>query len=113
MPWIEAGEDPGWWWVDVDQLTEDNLAVYSGGETRVLRIAAALLGGRPAHLYRDIPGLDRDYVQLVLAAIAHASGSHEHSGPLVPDPHGRYLAADGARMSISRPGSLYPWPERE
>ena len=51
LPWIRAGEDPGWWWVDVDQLTEDNLAAYSGGETRMLGIAAALLGGRPANLY--------------------------------------------------------------
>lgn len=61
LPWIRAGEDPGWWWVDVDQLTEDNLAAYSGVETRVLGIAAALLGRRPVNLYQDIPGLDRDH----------------------------------------------------
>ena len=111
LPWIRAGEDPGWWWVDVDQFTEDALAAYSGGETRVLRIAAALLGGRPVNLYQDIPGQDRDHVQLVLAAIAHASGSHEHSGRLVPDPEGRYRASDGTRLSFRRLGSLYPWPE--
>ena len=111
MPWIQAGEGPGRWWVDVDQLSEDNLAALSGGEIRILRIAGALLGGRPVSLCQDIPGLDHDHVQLVLAAIAHASGSHEHSGQLVPDPQGRYRAADGNRMGISRLGSLYPWPE--
>ena len=111
QPWIQPGDDPGWWWIDVHQLTEDNFAAVSGGEARLLRIAASLLGGDPVVLYDAVPGLDREHVQLVLAAIAHANGSHEHSGPPVPDPDGRYRTSDGTRMSFPRLGSLYPWPD--
>ena len=89
----------------------DNLAALSGGEARLLRIAASLLGGDPVLLYEAVPGLDREHVQLVLAAIAHANGSHEHSGPPMPDPDGRYRTSDGTRMSFARLGSLYPWPD--
>lgn len=113
MRWVQPGEDPGWWWVDVDQLSANNFAALSGGETRILSIAAALLGGTPVNLYDAIPGLDRDHAQLVLAALAHACGSHEHRGALVPDPEGRYRAVDGTRMRIRRLGSLYPWPRAE
>lgn len=21
QPWIQPGDDPGWWWIDIDQLT--------------------------------------------------------------------------------------------
>lgn len=111
QPWIQPGDDPGWWWVDVDQLTEDNTAALSGGEARLLRIAASLLGGAPVLLYEAVPGLDREHLQLVLAAIAHANGSHEHNGPPIPDSDGRYRTSDGTLMSFPRLGSLYPWPE--
>lgn len=109
-PWVQKGEDPGWWWVNVEQMTEDDFGGVSGGEARLLRIAASLLGGPPVNLYETIAGLDREHVQLVLAAIAHACGSHQHSGDLVPDPDGRYRGADGVRMSFAKLGSLYPWP---
>lgn len=79
QPWVQQGDDPGWWWIDVDQMTEDNYGALSGGETRLLRIAASLLGGPPVDLSRNLAGLDREHLQLVLAAVAHASGSHEHS----------------------------------
>lgn len=111
QPWIQPGDDPGWWWVDVDQFTNDNFGTLSGGEARMLRIAASLLGGATVSLDEAIPGLDRDHLQLVLAAIAHANGSHEHSGPPIPDPEGWYRTSDGTRMSIPRLGSLYPWPD--
>jgi hypothetical protein len=111
QPWIQPGDNPGWWWVDADQLTDDNLGALSGAEARMLRIAASLLAGAPVNLYEAVPGLDRDHVQLVLAAIAHTSGSHEHAGHPVPDPVGRYRTSDGTRMTIPRLGSLYPWPD--
>ena len=44
-------------------------------------------------------------------AIAHANGSHEHNGPPIEDPDGRYRTSDGTRMSFPRLGSLYPWPD--
>ncbi len=110
LPWVQPGEDPGWWWIDVAAMNESSLAGLSGGEARMVRIAASLLGGSPVNLYDAIPGLDRDHIELLLAAIAHSSGSHEHSGPLVPDAQGRFVDQDGVRMSFERLGSLYPWP---
>lgn len=108
-PWVQPTDDGGYF-LDVDQLSEDTISAYSGGEQRVLRIAASLLGGAPVNLYEEIPGLDRKDVELVLAAVAHASGSHHHSGALMPDPNGRYRAADGTRLSFAVLKSLYPWP---
>lgn len=108
-PWVQPTDD-GSYFLDVDQLNADTTGALSGGEQRVLRIVASLLGGAPVNLYEDLPGLDREHVQLVLAAVAHASGSHQHSGDLVPDPEGRYRAADGTRLSFAKLDSLYPWP---
>ena len=76
-PWVQQGDDPGWWWIDVEQMTEDNYGALSGGETRLLRIAASLLDGPPDDLCRNLPGLDREHLQLVLDAIAHAGGIHQ------------------------------------
>lgn len=86
--------------VDVDELLE-GVGAWSGGEQRVVRIAASLLGGVPVDLSEDVPGLDRRNLALVLAAIAHANGSHEHSVI-------RY-GEDGAPQGFERVPSLYPW----
>lgn len=109
-PWVQQGDDPGWWWIDVGQMTEDNYGALSGGETRLLLIAASLLDGPPVDLSRNLAGLDREHAELVLAAISHASGTHEQSGPLIPDPQGRYVGRAGVRMSFQRLDGLYPWP---
>lgn len=53
--------------------------MLSGGETRLLRIAASLLGGPPVDLSSNLAGLDREHLQRVLVAIAHAGGGHEHT----------------------------------
>ncbi len=37
-------------------------------------------------------------------AIAHAGGSHEHSGDLGPDPNGRLVGRDGVRMGFTKVG---------
>lgn len=88
-PWVqELSDDPGHYWVDANQITADTIGIYSSGEQRILRIAAALMNGQPVSLHEAVPGLDRDHLALVLAAIAHAGDSRER--PL---------------------GSLYPWPE--
>ena len=42
--------------------------------------------------------------------IAHAGGSHEHSGDLQPDPDGKWNL-NGVRHGFRRLPSLYPWPE--
>lgn len=109
-PWInESTQNPGRWWIDADLINDDTIGSYSGGEQRTLRIAAALLGGQPVNMYEDIPGLDRNHLDLVLAAVAHAGGSHEHSD-LVPDPNGRMVTSDGGRMAFHKLGPLHSWP---
>jgi hypothetical protein len=102
-------------WVDWEALgrildcdRRSGILAASGGELRVLRIAHSLAAGE---LGATIPGLDRDVTALVLAALAHANGSHEHSGPPPPDPTGRLSdQGSGQRFSFNRLPSLHPWP---
>lgn len=106
-PWVTPLK-AGFCRIDPDGL--NHAGYLSGGERRVLDIVASLVGDeRPVALYDALPGLDRDTVALVLAAVAHANGSHEHSR-IVPDPDGRWARDDGARLDVRRLGSLYPWP---
>ena len=78
------------------------------GEPYMLRIAYSLAANGLAH---TIPGLDRNNLSLVLAAIAHAGGSHNHF-EVRPDPNGRMVLTN-PRKRVSRHslGSLYQWPE--
>lgn len=46
----------------------------SGGENRMLRIAASLAGGIPVGLGEVLTGLDSGNVDLVVEAVRHASG---------------------------------------
>lgn len=77
-PWV-VRESAHRTYIDRDAL-ESHMGMWSGGEQRIARIALSLLGGDPVRLDDDIPGLDRPSLDLVLAALAHANGSHEHSG---------------------------------
>lgn len=83
----------------------EETGAWSGGEQRLVRIAASLLGGPPVDLANDIPGVDRTVLALVLAAIAHAGGSHEHPD-LQFDEHG--IPTYTGRQA----GPLYPWPDQ-
>lgn len=74
-PWIQPLGDS--YYLAADQITEDAIGAYSGGEQRVLRITAALLGGAPVNLHEALPGLDREHAELVGAAVAHAAGRHQ------------------------------------
>lgn len=90
-------------WIDFASIPE-HLDGLSGGERRFLTIAASLGEDVPVVLSDVLPGLDRKNVRLVLAAVAHAAGSHEHSDMIDNE--------DGT-MSIKRLPSLYPWPEEK
>jgi hypothetical protein len=46
----------------------------SGGEQRILRIAASLAHGIPVDLRDALSGLDRRNIQRVTTAVLHASG---------------------------------------
>lgn len=52
-----------------------------------------------------IPGLDRDVLDLVLAAIAHAAGSHQDS--VIPGD------GDDGVLSFERAKSLHPWSKEQ
>ena len=98
-PWLTARED-GKVVLDFDRLN-DEAGAWSGGEQRIVRIALSLVDGE---LGDDVAGLDRDGVSLVLAAIAHASGSHEHGGL-------RYDES-GKPVGLIKHETLYAWPKK-
>lgn len=99
-------------WDVVGQILDGNLdspiLAASGGELRTLRIAHCLARGL---LQETVPGLDRHNADLVLAAIAHANGSHHHSA-LAQVPRGsQYVHSEtGAQVSFTPLGPLYRWP---
>jgi hypothetical protein len=103
QPWIGT-DDSRWVWLEPYQLTGRATAGLSGGERRLLAVVASLAGGRPIDLSDILTGLDRDAAALVCAAVADASGSHEHAD-MVVDP-GR-----GVGFARGRLPSLYPWPK--
>jgi hypothetical protein len=72
-------------------------------ELVVLRVAASLADGHPVDLADVAVALDRRTLGLVLAAVAHAAGSHDHSAP-APAGHG-----PGTDVRL---GPLIAWPAR-
>lgn len=66
----------------------------SGGERRLLALAASIAGERDVNIGESVSRMDRSAVQLILAAIAHAAGTHEHTD----------------FPTHTRLDSLYPWP---
>ena len=65
-------------WIDWDAAItarDNGLLPASGGEDRILRIAASLATGHPVSLRDTIPGLDQRNLNLVTTAIRHA-GQH-------------------------------------
>ena len=52
----------------------------SGGENRMLRLAASLAAGIPVNLRDALTGIDGRGIQLVIQAVLHASGHRPSSG---------------------------------
>jgi hypothetical protein len=52
----------------------------SGGEQRMLRLAASIAGGTPVSLRDTLTGIDHRNVQLVITAVLHASGQRPPAG---------------------------------
>jgi len=92
-------------WPHLGPALAAGVIVGSSGELRVLRPAASIADGQPIDLGDLAAGLDRRALTLLLAAIAHAAGSHDH----------RRLTYDGD--GVARPGDRLPplvaWPLRE
>lgn len=99
-PWSRR-DDAGRVWIDFASIP-GSIAGLSGGERRVLRVAASLATEATAiNLWEEIPGLDRSVVALVLAAIAHAAGVH------VP---GRTIEVVDGSPRVVDVDALYAWP---
>jgi len=100
---------PGWpWmhptvhgqWIDFAAIPEQ-IGGLSGGEQRLVRIASSI--GCPdatVNLGDCLSGVDRPTLHLVLAAVAHAAGSHRHR-EVTTNPNGT--------ITLTTPGSPHPW----
>ena len=69
-------------WPDLDAALRAGHIGGSSSQLRLLRAAASLAEGHPVDLGDLAAGLDRDGLALLLAAVAHAGGSH--GGELPP-----------------------------
>lgn len=109
-PWVHPCDDDwtdrqGWHYIDFEHLPE-HIGGASGGERRFLLFAASLSDrcdlGERERLGDLVSGLDRSKVRLMLAAVAHAAGTHE-GVELIRD-------NDGRPTGYQRVGTLYAWP---
>lgn len=89
-------------WGDLDGALRTGALAGTGVQLRVLRAAASIAEGHPVDLGDLAGGLDRRALTLVLAALAHAAGSHEHR-TAVRD-------ADGVEHPGAPLGPVVAWP---
>ena len=92
-------------WEDLPAALTEGRIFGSSGELRVLRAAASLVDGQPLNLGDVASGLDRRGLSLLLAAIAHAGGSHEHREETFDPDRGITYLGD-------KVPPLMPWPPR-
>jgi len=100
-PWIHYDEIARRPWVDFDEIPELSGGM-SGGQRRLLRIAASLGGTTPIILADEVAGLDRVWTELVSIAIVHAAGFTESTSDVV--------RVDDEQTIISVP-PLAQWPD--
>lgn len=98
--WMKR-EDNGQLWIDFSAIP-DAIGAFSGGEQRLLRIVASIGADSPVILGDELSGIDRDHMELVLAAIAHAAG-YATAGRTIE------MNADG-HPQIVPTQPLYTWP---
>ena len=101
-PWVHPTASGHW--IDFDAIPA-LMGALSGGEQRFLQIVASLSGSdTEVNLGYALAGLDRAHVHLVLAGVAHASGSHEQQVIA--------FRPDGT-ITVARPGTIYRWDQAE
>ena len=88
-------------WTDLEAALADGRIEGSSDQLRILRAAASIADGQPVDLGDIATGLDRRHLQLLLAALSHAGGSHEHGN----------IDAVGHRGDSPPP--LVRWPARD
>jgi hypothetical protein len=89
-------------WPDLEEALAAGRIGGGGSEVRLLRAAASIAEGHPVDLGDLAAGLDRPALTLLLAAIAHAAGSHDHRAPT--------YAVEGTQPSGRRLAPLVAWP---
>ena len=90
-------------WAELDAALAEGRLPGGQEELAVLWVAVGLADGRPVDLADVVVALDRRALGLVLAALAHAAGSHDYHAPA---PAGHGPDAD------VRLGPLIAWPVR-
>lgn len=94
---VDVDDPGGHWaqisWPELDAALRAGRITGSSGQLRLLRAAASLADGQPVDLGDVAAGLDRPNLTLLLAAIAHAGGSHD-----------QVVSLDG------RPAPIVAWP---
>lgn len=98
--WMQATED-GDLYIEFEAIPT-NIGGLSGGEKRFLMLVSSLAGESLISLGDVLPGLDRELMHLVLAAVAHAAGTHEGS---------EFIEAPDGTVNFKRAVTLYAWPE--
>lgn len=86
-PWVHTEASGAW--INFDEIPE-LMGGMSGGEQRLLSIAASIGGAHPIVLGDEIVGLDRQRAELVSIAIIHAAGFTEATSDVVmedDEPH--------------------------
>jgi hypothetical protein len=68
------------WHAAITALVSGDLPC-SGGERRILQLAASLAGGAPVSLRDTVTGLDDHNTARLLAAIRHATGNRADNSP--------------------------------
>jgi len=66
-------------WIDWDaalSALHHGQIPLSGGEQRILQLAASIAEGAPVSLRAAVPGLDNRNLKLLIMAIRHAAGQH-------------------------------------
>lgn len=100
-------EGEGLWahivWPDLEGAVRIGTITGNSSDRQVLQAAASIADGHPVDLGDLAAGLDRHALTLVLAAIAHAAGSHE--------PRSTTHAPDGVPRPGERLPPLIPWPQ--
>jgi hypothetical protein len=97
--WVRQCDRPGWFWLDGERLI--NATSVPGSVRAVFAVAGSLVSGAPlTDLDSLLAGLDRHNLELILAALAHAAGSHEQI-----DAH-----VKGDLLVYRRLGPVLTWP---
>lgn len=100
-PWILQDQPGRRFWLDAAAINRET-GCLSGGERRVLAVVQALATGCGVwDLGGVLAGVDRKHQALILAAMAHAGGTHEPAD---------WRRVDDGYATVVPLGSLFPWP---